>query len=97
VYEFTGPHPFVIADGVRRGNPARIQAVDVGPAHVDLRVRRPGSAIVRVRWTPYWRAKNACVEPAGNWTRVIADRRGWVRLNVSFAVSRVFSRGVRCG
>ncbi|MFL5826898.1 MAG: hypothetical protein ACJ76V_10275 [Thermoleophilaceae bacterium] len=97
VYEFTGPHPFVMPDGVRRGKPARIQAVDVGPAHVDLRVRRPGSALVRVRWTPYWRARNACVEPAGDWTRVIADRRGWVRLNVSFAVSRVFSRGLRCG
>ena len=28
-----------------------------------LDVKRPGEAIVKVRWTPYWFASNACVEP----------------------------------
>ena len=37
-----------------------------------LDVKRPGEAIVRVRWTPYWYARTRCVEPHGDWTRVIA-------------------------
>ncbi|MBX5468441.1 MAG: hypothetical protein IRZ21_00910 [Thermoleophilaceae bacterium] len=96
VYEFTRPHPFVIPDPVRRGKPARLEALDVGPAHVDLRVIRPGSALLRVRWTPYWEARGACVEPAGQWTRVRADKVGHVRLDVRFALTRIFSRGARC-
>ena len=39
-----------------------------------LDVKRPGEAIVKVRWTPYWFASNACVEPYGDWTE--GDRRG---------------------
>ena len=46
-----------------------------------LDVKRPGEAIVKVRWTPYWFASNACVEPDGDWTRVIADAEGFVRLS----------------
>ena len=49
-----------------------------------LDVKRPGSAIVRVRWTPYWFARGACVERHGNWTRVTATRTGFVRLSTRF-------------
>ena len=41
-----------------------------------LDVKRPGEAIVKVRWTPYWFASNACVEPDGDWTKVIAEQHG---------------------
>ena len=59
-------------------------------------VKKPGEAIVRVRWTPYWYAANACVEPDGDWTRVIADEVGFVRLSTRFSPERLFSRGRRC-
>jgi hypothetical protein len=61
-----------------------------------LDVKRPGEAIVKVRWTPYWFASNACVEPHGDWTKLIAEDEGPVRLSTRFAPERLFSRGRRC-
>jgi hypothetical protein len=61
-----------------------------------LDVKRPGAAIVRVRWTPYWFARHACVERHGSWTRVIAKHRGFVHMSTRFSLERVFSRGRRC-
>jgi hypothetical protein len=51
---------------------------------------------VRVRWTPYWFARHACVERHGSWTRVIAKHRGFVHMSTRFSLERVFSRGRRC-
>jgi hypothetical protein len=61
-----------------------------------LDVKRPGEAIVKVRWTPYWFASNACVEPHGDWTKVIAEEQGFVRLSTRFSPERLFQRGRRC-
>jgi hypothetical protein len=61
-----------------------------------LDVKRPGEAIVKVRWTPYWFASNACVEPHGDWTKVIAEEKGFVRLSTRFSPERLFQRGRRC-
>ena len=61
-----------------------------------LDVKRPGEAIVKVRWTPYWFASNACVEPHGDWTKVIAEQEGFVRLSTRFSPERLFQRGRRC-
>jgi hypothetical protein len=61
-----------------------------------LYVRRPGTALVRVRWTPYWFAKGGCVEPAGSWTRVTARHAGFLKLSIRFSPERIFSRGRRC-
>ena len=61
-----------------------------------LDVKRPGEAIVKVRWTPYWFASHACVEPYGDWTKVIANQEGFVRLSTRFAPERLVSRGRRC-
>lgn len=82
---------------VRNEGGARIAVERMGPDELTLGVERPGSAIVRVRWTPYWRARGACVERAGDWTRVRARRPGPLRLAISFAPGRVFSHGARCG
>jgi hypothetical protein len=68
------------------------------PDQVDLAVDRPGSAIVRVHFTPYWRLDTpGCVERAGNWTRVTAERSGPTRLVTTFSPERVIERGRRCG
>jgi len=91
LYEVILPAPFVIPE--RRAN---IVLEQLGSDQLLLDVKRPGAAIVRVRWTPYWFAKGACVEKHGAWTRVIAKHRGFVRLNTRFSLERVVSRGPRC-
>jgi hypothetical protein len=91
VYEVSPPDPLVTSEGG-----SRIQAQSFGAESVRLQVQRPGRALVRVRWTPYWVASGACVERAGHWTRVTAQRAGALRLHVDFAPVRVFEHGRRC-
>ena len=91
VYEVRAPMPIV--------SPERGASVDLAELRSDeavLDFERPGAALVRVRWTPYWRAAGACVEPAGDWTRVTAARPGRVRLVTSFSPERLVARGRRC-
>jgi hypothetical protein len=92
VYEVLLPTPIVIPQG-----DANISLEQMQSDELLLDVKRPGEAIIRVRWTPYWYAPNACVEPDGDWTRVIADKVGFVRLSTRFSLERLFSRGRRCG
>ncbi len=91
VYEVILPAPFVIPEGR-----ANFVLEQMGSDEFLLDVKRPGSAIVRVRWTPYWFARGACVERHGNWTRVISRHTGFVRLSTRFGLERVVSRGRRC-
>jgi hypothetical protein len=91
VYEVLLPTPIVIPQG-----DANVVLEQMSSDELLLDVKAPGEAIVRVRWTPYWYASNACVEPDGDWTRVIADEEGFVRLSTRFSPERLFSRGRRC-
>jgi hypothetical protein len=92
VYEVTLPRPMVIPD--RRGE------IELGSMRSDefsLRVHRPGGALVRVRWTPYWLAHGGCVEREGEWTRVTARGPGALRVTTTFSPERVLFQGRRCG
>jgi hypothetical protein len=91
VYEVILPSPVVIS----RGN-ANIVLEQLASDQLLLDVKRPGEALVRVRWTPYWFAHGGCVEPDGNWTRVIARRKGFLKLSTRFTPDRLFERGRRC-
>ena len=93
VYAVTHPTEIVHAEGA-----AEIEATALHPDQVDLDVRRPGSAIVRVHPSPYWRIAGGpgCVEEAGEWTRVSLPHPGRVRLVTTFSPRRVISRGRRC-
>jgi hypothetical protein len=92
VYEVLLPAPIVIPQG-----DANIVLEQMQSDELLLDVKTPGEAIVKVRWTPYWYASNgACVEPNGDWTRVIAEEEGFVRLSTRFAPERLFARGRRC-
>ena len=91
IYEVTLPAPVVIAQG-----DSNIQLEQLGSDQVLLRVHKPGQAVVRVRWTPYWLAKGGCVERDGAWTRVTAPREGFLRLVIRFSPERVVQRGRRC-
>jgi hypothetical protein len=91
VYEVILPAPFVIG----RGN-ANMTLEQLGSDRVLLRVIRPGEALVRVRYTPYWFAHGGCVEDAGGWTRVTAFKQGFLELTTRFAPERIVERGRRC-
>jgi hypothetical protein len=91
VYEVLLPTPIVIPQ-----ENSRIVLEQLSSDEVLLDVKKPGEAIVKVRWTPYWYATNACVEPDGDWTRVIADKVGFVHMSTRFSPERLFSRGRRC-
>jgi hypothetical protein len=91
VYEVLLAAPLVISQ-----KNARILLEQFQSDELLLDVKRPGEAIVKVRWTPYWFASNACVEPYGDWTKVIANKVGFVHMSTRFAPERLFSRGRRC-
>jgi hypothetical protein len=91
VYDVLLPAPLVIPQ-----KDANVVLEQLQSDELLLDVIRPGEAIVKVRWTPYWFASNACVEPHGDWTRVIAEREGFVRLSTRFSPERLFERGRRC-
>jgi hypothetical protein len=91
VYEVLLPAPMVISQGR-----ANIVLEQLGSDELLLDVKRPGEALVRVRWTPYWFAAGGCVERAGGWTRVIAEERGFMRLSTRFAPERIVDHGRRC-
>jgi hypothetical protein len=89
VYEVT-PAPAL-------ATPSDFAVTELGQDELTVRAARAGEAVVRVRWTPYWRASGGCVERDGDWTRVIATRAGTVRLRIDFSLGRVVDRGRRCG
>ncbi|CAN5522141.1 MFS transporter [soil metagenome] len=91
VYEVTLPAPMVIPEG-----DANIVLEQLGSDEVLLRVIEPGEATVRVRWTHYWLAEGGCVERDGDWTRVTATKKGFLRLVTSFSPERIVDRGRRC-
>lgn len=91
VFEVSKPAPIVSPEG-----DASVGLVELRSDEVLLEFGSPGAALVRVRWTPYWRAGGACVEPAGEWTRVTAARPGPVRLVTSFSPERLVDRDRRC-
>lgn len=92
VYEVTRPSPIVAPDAG-----ADIRLAELGSDQLALDVRTPGSALVRVHWSPYWRVENGCVERDGDWTRVTVERPGQVEMAIAFAPSRLVSHGRRCG
>jgi hypothetical protein len=90
VYEVTLPDAMVVSQG------ARFDLTELGLDDLTLRASGPGEATVRVGWSQYWKPDHGCVEPDGEWTRVIVDRAGPIKLSMSFAPKRVIERGRRC-
>jgi hypothetical protein len=70
----------------------------IGPNSVTLRALRPGTALVRVRFTPYWALGEGagCVEPAGDFTGLRLRAAGPVKLVIRFSLERIGSRSPRC-
>jgi hypothetical protein len=91
VYEVLLPSPLLIPQ-----RDARMSLDQFQSDELLIDVKKPGEAIVKVRWTPYWFATHACVEPYGDWTKVIAKDVGFVHMSTRFAPERLVSRGRRC-
>lgn len=90
VYEVRG-------GGVLSGSAADVERL--GPESFTVRMRRPGLALVRVRWSPYWSIESgsACLaESADGWTVVHARRPGRLVVRAQFDLRRAVSRGPRC-
>jgi hypothetical protein len=89
VYAVRNPTP--IAQGA-----ATLSAL--GPNSLTLRAARPGTVLVRVHFTPYWALGEGrgCVEPAGDFTRLVVRRAGTIRLVIRFSLGRIGSRSPRC-
>jgi hypothetical protein len=89
IYTVADPTP--IAAGV-----ATLQAM--GPNWLRLQARRPGTVIVRVRFTPYWALAtgSGCVAPDAAGIRLTLRRAGLVRLVSRFSLARVGATSPRC-
>jgi hypothetical protein len=70
----------------------------LGPDSLTLQADRPGTATVRVRFSPYWALTGVpgCVAPDGDFTRVSLQRAGAAKLVIRFALTRIGSRSPRC-
>ncbi len=84
-------HPTPIVEGA-----ARLSAM--GPNSVDLQALRLGTALVRIRFSPYWSLGQGagCVAPAGDFTSLRLRRPGPVKLVMSFSLGRIGARSPRC-
>jgi hypothetical protein len=89
VYSVASPTP--IAQGA-----ATLRTL--GPNSITLEAARPGTAFVRVHFTPYWSITegSGCVAPAGLLTRLSLRRAGTVRVTISFAPGRIGAHSPRC-
>jgi hypothetical protein len=90
IYEVRAPTP--IASG-----PGRLTSL--GHDSFALSVARPGSFLVRVRYTPYWTITSGagCVQRgAGGWTRVDAQQPGRLLVHASFSLGRAFGASRSC-
>jgi hypothetical protein len=88
VYSVLGATP--IAQGA--------QLLAIGANSLTLRAAHPGSALVRVRFTPYWAITegSGCVAPDGGYTRVTIRRPGVVKVTISFSLGRIRASSPRC-
>jgi hypothetical protein len=84
-------HPTPIVSGA-----ARLTAL--GPNSISLRAQRPGSALIRVRFSPYWALSggSGCVEKDGAFTLLRLRSAGDVRLVMRFSLSRIGETSARC-
>lgn len=90
VFAVAAPTPLV-------GGAARLTQLE--PTSVSVQAEHPGDALVRVRYSPYWKvvAGAACVRRgADDLLGLRISRAGPVRIAIGFPIDRVVGRGMRC-
>jgi hypothetical protein len=74
VFELGGARPIATGPGAAR-------VVRLTQAHVLLRLARPGTYRIAIRYSPYWKASQGCVSNgADGMIRLVAPRAGTVKL-----------------
>jgi hypothetical protein len=70
----------------------------LGPNWFSLDAARPGSTLIRVHFSPYWKvvSGHGCVEPAGSFTRLLLRQPGPAMVGVGFSLTRIGARSPRC-
>ena len=71
----------------------------IRPQSFDLRSRRAGFTLVRIRYTPYWRVargRGCVLRGRGGWTLVYALRAGALRVDAAFDPRRLLDGDARC-
>jgi hypothetical protein len=85
----------VVDPAAMAGPPATMTTLGRQSFVVDF--SRPGTSLVRVRFSPYWKAAGGCVgRGSGGFTQISSRRAGRVAVTIAFAVDRIFDHGVRC-
>ena len=89
IYAVRDPTPIVQGSAVLRR---------LGSNWLELEARTPGTALVRVRFSPYWAITQGagCVADAGGFTRLELRRPGPVHVAIRFSLSRIGSTSPRC-
>lgn len=87
VYEVRNPKPLVAPLGG-----AAADTLWFGRQGFALDVKRPGSFLVRVSFTPYWSIArgSGCILHRGDWTLARANRPGVFRVSADFSVGRAW-------
>jgi hypothetical protein len=82
IYELPDATPLVTGPG-----PATV--LYLWPSRLVAEVGAPGSYLVRLRWSPYWRASTGCVaRSTDGMTRVAVAHAGLVELRIAVSVTR---------
>jgi hypothetical protein len=70
----------------------------LGSDWLDVDGLRPGTAVVRVRFSPYWAVVHGsgCVAPDGNFTRLTVRQPGPMKLAMRFSLTRIGAHSPRC-
>jgi hypothetical protein len=73
-------------------------ATPIASDWLELRAARPGTTLIRVRFTPYWALGEGtgCVAPVGDFTSLTVRRPEQVRLVTRFSLARIGARSPRC-
>ena len=89
VYEVKDPAPIVQGDATMTA---------LGPNWVELQAQRAGTALIRVRYSPYWAVTrgSGCVAPSGDFTQLTIRRPGPMRVAIRFSPARIAATSRRC-
>jgi hypothetical protein len=71
---------------------------ELGSDWLEVQGSRPGNAIVRVHYSPYWAVVegSGCVAPAGDYTELVVRRPGPMKIAMHFSLDRIGARSLRC-
>jgi hypothetical protein len=70
----------------------------LGSDWLEVQGLRPGNALVRVRYSPYWAVVHGsgCVAPAGDFTELSVRRPGPLKVAMRFSLDRIGAHSARC-